>query len=80
MACDEAVDSAALDGALTGIANAIRYKTGGTGKLTLEGMAAAIAGAYCPNGARITDAEAVRKSYPSFFEDYRSAGGLAYVV
>ena len=44
MACDKAVDSAALDGALTGIANAIRYKTGGTGKLTLEGMAAAIAG------------------------------------
>ena len=44
MAYDKAVDSEALDGALTGIADAIRGKTGGTGKLTLEGMAAAIAG------------------------------------
>lgn len=44
MAYDKVVDSAMLDGALTGIADAIRGKTGGTDKLTLEGMAAAIAG------------------------------------
>lgn len=44
MAYDKVVDSAMLDGALTGIADAIRGKTGGTEKLTLEGMAAAIAG------------------------------------
>lgn len=43
MAYDKVVDSAALDGALTGIADAIRGKTGGTEKLTLDGMAAAIA-------------------------------------
>lgn len=43
MAYDKVVDSAALDGALTGIADAIRSKTGGTEKLTMEGMAAAIA-------------------------------------
>lgn len=51
MAYDKAVDSAALDGALTGIADAIRSKTGGTGKLTLEGMAAAIAGISGGGGA-----------------------------
>ena len=44
MAYDKIVDSAALDGALTGIADAIRGKTGSTEKLTLEGMATAIAG------------------------------------
>lgn len=35
---DKAVDSAALDSALTDIANAIRTKTGGTNSLTLEQM------------------------------------------
>lgn len=35
---DKAVDSAALDSALTDIANAIRTKTGGTDPLTLEQM------------------------------------------
>ena len=44
MAYDKVVDSAALDAALTAIADAIRYKTGSTEELTLEGMAAAIAG------------------------------------
>lgn len=44
MAYDKIVDSAALDGALTGIADAIRGKTGGTEPLTMEGMAAAIGG------------------------------------
>ena len=44
MAYDKVVDSAVLDGALTGIADAIRGKTGNTDKLTLDEMAAAIAG------------------------------------
>ena len=44
MGYDKAVDSAALDGALTGIANAIRGKTGGTAALTLEQMPGAISG------------------------------------
>lgn len=51
MAYDKAVDSAALDGALTGIANAIRGKTGGTDPLTLGQMAAAIAGIPAGGGA-----------------------------
>ena len=38
MAFDKVVDSAALDSALTDIANAIRTKTGGTDPLTLEQM------------------------------------------
>ena len=38
MAIDKAVDSAALDSALTDIADAIRTKTGGTDPLTLEKM------------------------------------------
>ena len=44
MAYDKIVDSGALDAALGGIADAIRDKTGGTEPLTLDGMAAAIAG------------------------------------
>jgi hypothetical protein len=51
MAYDKVVDSAALDGALTGIANAIRAKTGGTAGLTLDGMAAAIASIAVGNGS-----------------------------
>ena len=43
MAYDKVVDSAALDAALVGIADAIRRKTGGTDPLTLDGMTAAIA-------------------------------------
>lgn len=43
MAYDKIVDSAALDGALTGIADAIRSKTGDTEPLTIDQMAAAIA-------------------------------------
>lgn len=50
MAYDKVVDSAALDGALTGIADAIRGKTGNTEKLTMEGMAAAIAGIQAGGG------------------------------
>lgn len=44
MAFDKAVDSTALDSALTDIANAIRTKTGGTDPLTLEQMPSAIEG------------------------------------
>lgn len=44
MAYDKAVDSAALDSALTGIADAIRGKTGENGKLTLDSMPDAIRG------------------------------------
>lgn len=44
MAIDKAVDSTALDSALTDIANAIRTKTGGTNSLTLEQMPVEIEG------------------------------------
>lgn len=44
MAIDKAVDSAALDSALTDIADAIRAKTGGTDPLTLEQMPGEIEG------------------------------------
>lgn len=44
MAIDKAVDSTALDSALTDIANAIRTKTGGTDPLTLEQMPGEIKG------------------------------------
>ena len=50
MAIDKAVDSGALDAALVGIADAIRGKTGGTGKLTLDQMAAAITGIVAGGG------------------------------
>ncbi|MBR3928098.1 MAG: 3-phosphoshikimate 1-carboxyvinyltransferase [Clostridia bacterium] len=43
-------------------------------------MAAAIAGCFSENGARILGAQAVNKSYPGFFEDFNSAGGKANVV
>lgn len=43
MAYDKVVDSAALDGALSGIADAIRGKTGGIAPLSLDDMAEAIA-------------------------------------
>lgn len=50
MPYDKVVDSAALDAALVGIADAIRGKTGGTGKLTIDQMAAAIAGITAGGG------------------------------
>lgn len=50
MAYDKIVDSGALDGRLGAIADAIRGKTGGTEKLTLDGMAAAIAGIQAGGG------------------------------
>ncbi len=38
-------------------------------------MAAALAAALCDAPLTVTDREAVAKSYPSFFEDYRLLGG-----
>ncbi len=43
-------------------------------------MAAAIAAAVCENETKILGAEAVNKSYPTFFEDYRALGGVAKVL
>ena len=40
-------------------------------------MAAAIAAVGCTGPVTISGAEAVRKSYPGFFEDYRRLGGTA---
>ncbi len=40
-------------------------------------MAAAIAAAVCENETKILGAEAVNKSYPKFFDDYRALGGVA---
>ena len=61
----------------------------GTGKLrggTAEScadhrivMAAAIASCICDEPVIINGAEAVNKSYPSFFEDFNTLGGEAYV-
>lgn len=43
-------------------------------------MAAAIAATCCAGPVTILGAEAVNKSYPSFFEDYAALGGDAHVV
>lgn len=43
-------------------------------------MAAAVAAQKCKNPVTITNAQAVGKSYPAFFEDYNSLGGKAYVL
>lgn len=40
-------------------------------------MAAAVAAQKCKNAVTITNAQAVGKSYPAFFEDYNSLGGKA---
>lgn len=42
-------------------------------------MAAAIAAAFAQGPVQITDAQAVRKSYPAFFDDFNALGGLARV-
>jgi 3-phosphoshikimate 1-carboxyvinyltransferase len=39
-------------------------------------MSAAIAAIFCENGVTITDAEAVNKSYPSFWDEYKRLGGI----
>ena len=38
-------------------------------------MAAAVAALRCKNPVKILGAEAVNKSYPAFFDDYRALGG-----
>lgn len=43
-------------------------------------MAAAIAAANCVDPVNITDAKAVNKSYPTFFEDYKLLGGNTNVI
>ena len=43
-------------------------------------MAAAVAAIKCENNVIIRNAEAVNKSYPSFFEDYNKLGGNARVL
>ena len=43
-------------------------------------MAAATAGVFCRNGVIIKDAEAIEKSYPTFFDEYRRLGGKADVI
>ncbi|MCR4758946.1 MAG: 3-phosphoshikimate 1-carboxyvinyltransferase [Oscillospiraceae bacterium] len=40
-------------------------------------MAAAVAALRCKSPVRILGAEAVNKSYPAFFDDYRALGGIA---
>lgn len=43
-------------------------------------MAAAMAASLCDGDVVINGAEAVTKSYPSFFEDYKKLGGKCYVI
>ena len=43
-------------------------------------MAAAIAALRCTGDVTITGAEAVRKSYPSFFDEYKALGGIVNVI
>lgn len=43
-------------------------------------MAAAIAGAFCQSPVTIVGAQAVEKSYPEFFRDFRALGGIANVI
>ena len=43
-------------------------------------MAAAVAGSLCKKDVIIKGAEAVNKSYPSFFEDFEKIGGKYCVI
>ena len=43
-------------------------------------MALAVASTVCENKLTITNAQAVKKSYPVFFEDFNKAGGKAHVI
>ena len=43
-------------------------------------MAAAIASLICREPVTVSDGEAIRKSYPRFFEDFNSLGGMADVA
>lgn len=42
-------------------------------------MSAAIASIACENEVVITGAEAVRKSYPAFWEDFKKLGGKVII-
>ncbi|MBQ2000447.1 MAG: 3-phosphoshikimate 1-carboxyvinyltransferase, partial [Clostridia bacterium] len=43
-------------------------------------MAFSIGAAFAGKQSTVTDAEAINKSYPKFFEDYKSIGGVADVI
>lgn len=43
-------------------------------------MAAAAAALKCRNSVTITGAQAIKKSYPDFFDEYNFLGGCAYVL
>ena len=43
-------------------------------------MSMAAAAVACTEDVVVSDMESVRKSYPSFFEDYRRLGGKADVI
>ncbi len=43
-------------------------------------MAAATAGVFCKNDVIIKNAEAIDKSYPTFFEEYKRLGGKVNVI
>lgn len=43
-------------------------------------MALAVAALGCDAPVTVTDAESVAKSWPAFFEDYRTIGGTAHVI
>ena len=43
-------------------------------------MAAAIAALRCTGDVTSTGAEAVRKSYPSYFDEYKALGGIVNVI
>lgn len=43
-------------------------------------MSAAIAALLCERPITITGAQAVQKSYPSFFEDFQALGGICHVL
>lgn len=57
MAFDKVVDSQALDGALTAVADAIRNKTGSAETLTLEQMPEAISGIQTGSGTELPELE-----------------------
>ena len=39
-------------------------------------MALSIAALCCENSVTITDRESINKSYPDYFEDYKTLGGI----
>jgi 3-phosphoshikimate 1-carboxyvinyltransferase len=43
-------------------------------------MAASIIALRCKNPITLTNAEVVKKSYPTFYEDYQSLGGEIYEI